>query len=106
MVLAQEFPAAYLWLFPETTVSSTPVQKNAGLEVFPNPALDVVRFSGAPIGAELRVQFVSAEGVVVRDTSTRAGEALSLGNLPGGLYTLRIWVNGQPQPALKLVKGQ
>ena len=103
---AQEFPAAYLWLFPETTVSSTPVQKNAGLEVFPNPALDVVRFSGAPIGAELRVQFVSAEGVVVRDTSARAGEALSLGNLPGGLYTLRIWVNGQPQPALKLVKGQ
>jgi metallo-beta-lactamase class B len=99
---AQEFPAAYLWLFPETTVSSTQVQKIAGLEVFPNPAMDVVRFSGAPADAELRVQFVSPEGVVVRDTSARANEAFHLGNLPGGLYTLRIWVNGKPQPALRL----
>jgi metallo-beta-lactamase class B len=103
---AQEFPAAYVWLFPETTVSSTQAQQKAGLEVFPNPAMDVVRFSGAPAGADLRVQFVSPEGMVVRDTSARADEAFRLDNLSAGMYTLRIWINGQPQPALKLVKSR
>ncbi len=102
---AREFPDAYKWLFKDASVSTTlPGTKSQKLEVFPNPAGDWVRYSGVEPGEKVQVQIVGADGKVRRDTIFAYGEPLWTGDLPAGVYVIRIRKVGGAWQKAKLVR--
>jgi predicted alpha/beta superfamily hydrolase len=102
---AQEFPDAYVWLF-QGAVSSTQSggTKPAKVEIFPNPAGSWIRFAGVDSNSKIRIKVMSAEGALRRDTTQNAGEAFWTGDLPAGMYIVKVKPVGGVWQTVKMVK--
>jgi hypothetical protein len=85
-----------------TTISEhCKVPTAGGIKVFPNPATDVVYFTGAEQG--LSYKLMDAEGRLLRSGQVQAGNnTISLDGLPAGSYFMRIDGMGMPVQVVKL----
>jgi hypothetical protein len=102
---AREFPDVYQWLFRDASVSTTTTTtKKPKLEIFPNPAGDWVRYTGVEPGEKVQVQIIGADGKVRRDTVFAYGEPLWTGDLPAGVYVVRVRKIGGSWLKTKLVR--
>jgi predicted alpha/beta superfamily hydrolase len=90
---AQEFSAAYRWLFQNAVSTATQEAASNKVQLFPNPANTYVRIGDYPAQAEARVQLYNAQGRLVRDTSLVANTPIYIGDLPNGAYTVRVRYN-------------
>ena len=102
---AQEFPAAYVWLFQGAVTSVTwPKNKKEQIEIFPNPTSSWVRFSGVKTGERVDMQILGSDGKMWRDTSVVGGEPVWTGDLPAGFYVVKLKRNGGRWQTGKLVR--
>lgn len=92
---AREFPAAYVWLF-QNSVSATTAANGSDVQIFPNPAGDWLRVSGLNTAESVDFQIVGTDGKIWRDSSTfRPGSAIWTGDLPDGIYFLKLAKGGK-----------
>lgn len=103
---AQEFPDAYVWLFQgaATSTQAGAGQGPAKLEIFPNPAGSWIRFAGLDSNSKIRIKVLSAEGALRRDTTQNAGEAFWTGDLPAGMYIVKVKAVSGVWQTMKMVK--
>lgn len=88
----REFPDAYKWLFQNTVsaVGGPNAEPNAPIEIFPNPTGSWVRLSGVATGERVDLQIIGSDGRVWRDSTAVGGEPVWTGNLPVGLYFVKV----------------
>jgi len=78
------------------------------LKIYPNPFTDVVRITGAVIGAygNTPLRIINTAGAIVHtQTITSSDETIHLGHLPAGMYFIRI-ENSEIAKAVKVIKIQ
>jgi predicted alpha/beta superfamily hydrolase len=88
---AQEFGDAYEWLFMGLTIATDEAGRpaDADISIFPNPASRSIRLTGLSAGEFAAVRILGHDGRLWQDTLTRAGEAVSIANLPPGFYVVK-----------------
>jgi hypothetical protein len=92
---AREFPAAYVWLFQNSVSAATEIS-GKGIQAFPNPAGDWLRISGFEPLETIDFQIFGADGKMWRDSTTfRPTDAIWTGDLPGGVYFLKLAKGGR-----------
>ena len=102
---AREFPDAYEWLFQGAVTAVTwPKTKKEQLQIFPNPGSSWVRFSGVTPGETVSARIIGADGKIWSDTLVAAGEPLWTGDLPAGVYIVKVRKKGGKWVTGKMVK--
>jgi predicted alpha/beta superfamily hydrolase len=102
---AREFKDAYLWLFDGVSDAQNLANENlSGVELFPNPTGNTLRFTGFPATKSLNVRIFNPNGTLYRDSSVRLNEALTVADLPKGVYFVKIEVPGMGSNLLRFVK--
>jgi predicted alpha/beta superfamily hydrolase len=89
----REFPAAYQWLFADAvSQTSTADDDDDALRVFPNPAGSWVRFADPErLGSSsVHLQILGTDGKLWRDTTQAASDPIWTGELPAGVYVLKV----------------
>ncbi len=91
---AREFPAGYQWLFKNSTATGE-ISEASGWEIYPNPAGDLLRVAGLGEFQRLDFQILGIDGRVWRDSSATLAEPIKVGNLPPGMYFLKLKFEGK-----------
>lgn len=89
---------------PDTTTLTRPSPSGPALRIYPNPAADWVRISGADEAATLEVELTDNSGRLVRTTVLAADEPLWLGDLTSGTYLLRLRERNGVWQAQRLIR--
>lgn len=76
-----------------TTGSSSPQEATEVVQIYPNPTTGEVRWTGLPVGEEMRVRVFNALGVLVLEQRTAASQ-VDLGHLQDGMYWLQFLASG------------
>ena len=102
----REFPAAYKWLFAgAVTDAGEAVSDNEpALEVYPNPATDLIRITGFDNSENLFVKILGADGSLRRDVQIRPGESISTADLPTGFYAVRVRTEATNWVSTKMIR--
>jgi len=100
---AREFPAAYQWLFAGA-VSAGHEAPSEELSVFPNPAGSWVRLTNVKSAEKIKLQVVGADGKMWRDATITGSDPIWTGDLPKGVYVVKIKKAGQNWRTAKLVR--
>ena len=90
----QEFREAYLWLFSDYTndVNSKPEVKP--LLIKPNPVKDHI-FIDLPDGLQIKqIEITDSSGRIVMQSNTISNRRIELGELPSGVYLIRVTSTG------------
>lgn len=89
---AREFPAAYQWLFSNSTGTGKVNATNEGLQVFPNPAGAYLRWNMTTTAAvkKVRVQIVDMSGKVKYDANLAPQTPVDIAGLASGMYIFRV----------------
>ena len=100
---AREFPDAYEWLFAGA-VSAGHEAPTEDLGIFPNPAGSWVRLTDLKSTEKIKLQIVGADGKLWRDTSIQGSDPIWTGDLPKGVYVVKIKKASQNWRTAKLVR--
>ena len=100
---AREFPDAYAWLFAGA-VSAGYEAPSDDMGIFPNPAGSWVRLTDMKSTEKIKLQIISADGKVWRDISIQGNDPVWTGDLPKGVYVVKIKKAGQNWRTAKLVR--
>jgi predicted alpha/beta superfamily hydrolase len=101
---AREFPDAYVWLFAGAVTGSQENSPARQLEIYPNPAGEWVRFSGANSDETLYLKIFNSSGKLIRNTTIVGNEPVWTGDLPKGVYVVKARNKGGKWIVGKLVR--
>jgi hypothetical protein len=87
---------------PDTVVSVGSVNSNTAINIFPNPAIDRVKITG--LSANNNIIFYNMIGTVAKTVQNTKQGNVYVGDLPNGIYLLRITEDGKDVQQLKLIK--
>lgn len=100
---AREFPDAYVWLFAGA-VTATQQPQSEPFGVFPNPAGSWVRLTGVKSSDKIKLQLIGTEGKIWKDSTIMGSDPIWTGDLPQGVYVLKVKKSGQNWKTTKLVR--
>lgn len=87
---AREFEQAYQWLFNGSTVSVTANPAQSSLQVYPNPAKDVIYVElQAPV-REARFQMFSLQGQLLINHTVTQSDTIDIATLASGIYLIQV----------------
>jgi predicted alpha/beta superfamily hydrolase len=91
---AREFPAAYIWLFKDSNLTSIPATEHKEIKVFPNPADSVLNVHGFDRLEKPNFRILNIEGkLMMKGKLTQ--EIIDLQKLPAGAYVIQIFEKKQ-----------
>ena len=64
--------------------------ENAGLDVFPNPAKDVVHISGLSDNASEKITFKDMKGNVLKEQTSAIGQEMDISSFQNGVYFIEV----------------
>ena len=100
---AREFPEAYQWLFAGA-VSAGHEAPSEEFGVYPNPAGSWVRLTSVKTSEKIKLQIIGADGKVWRNATVTGSEPIWTGDLPKGVYVVKVKKAGQKWLSAKLVR--
>ncbi|MCB0482055.1 MAG: T9SS type A sorting domain-containing protein [Flavobacteriales bacterium] len=84
-------------------VSVEEVKQVVNLSVYPNPANDFIKFSGN-FANDFEVQIFDMSGKQVIQQLVTVESKVSVSNLPAGVYTIRMEIDGEAPKTTRLIK--
>lgn len=86
----REFSAAYQWLFPNITTSTSDRTVNASIQFYPNPAQHSVQVKGYTFRQNDQVSILSVHGIRMKNWTNLRSGVLPIADLKPGIYFLQV----------------